>query len=341
MARGKPTIRDVAKAAAVSLGTVSRVLNGHESVSPEIHARVVDAIRRLGYRPNAIAQSMRTNATRTIGCVVRNLTFPMMAAFVKEAEALLNEAGYAMMISSSNDSLAHERMVLELFEQRRMDGLLLTVCDEKDPVLLRVLQRINVPIVLFDRKMELDTDSVFIDHRGGVAQATTYLLDLGHRRIGLLAGNLAVHPARESLAGFEDAVAAAGATPDPALVVCDDFSVESAYRNVSGMLALDRPPTALIAGGTLMLPGVLKAIGQAGLRIPDDISLINGCESDLAEFATPAISVIRKDFGSVGTVGAKLLLDRLEGGRPKKPRRILLPTELILRGSCGHPRAAA
>lgn len=335
----KPTIRDIAHAASVSVGTVSRVINGHKSVSPENRRRVEAVIRNFGYRPHPIAQSMRTNSTKTIGSLARNLTFPMMVGFINSAEPILNKAGYVLVFANGNDSVEHELMIIEMFLRRRMDGLLMTLCDEGSPELRKALKAVNVPMVLLDREVDLDTDTVWIDHRGGSALATDYLLDLGHRRIALLAGSMIVRPARETESGFRGAYAARGLIPAERLIVRGDFMVASAYRSTADLLAMELPPTAIIIGGTMMLPGVLRAINEAHLHIPEDISIINGCDSDLAEFATPSITVIRKDFAGMGTAAAQLLLERLGEKQPKKskPHRIMLPAELIVRQSCAAP----
>lgn len=343
MIKKKPTIRDIAIAASVAVGTVSRVLNGHKSVSPENRQRVEAVIRKFGYRPHPIAQSMRTNSTKMIGGLVRNLTFPMMAGFINSAEPILNKAGYVLVFANGNDSVEHELMIIEMFQRRRMDGLLVTLCDEGAPELRKALKAVNVPMILLDRELDLDTDTVWIDHRGGSALATDYLLELGHRRIALLAGNLAVRPARETEAGFRGAYAVRGLIPEERLIVHSDFMAATAYRNTADLLAMQDPPSAVIIGGTMMLPGVLRAINEAHLRIPQDISIINGCDSDLAEFAAPPIAVIRKDFAGMGTVAAQLLLERLGEAQPKKSksRQIVLPTELIVRRSCAAPAAVA
>ena len=131
----KPTIRDIAHAASVSVGTVSRVLNGHKSVSPENRRRVEAVIRKFGYRPHPIAQSMRTDSTKMIGSLARNLTFPMMVGFINSAEPILNKAGYVLVFANGNDSVEHELMIIEMFLRRRMDGLLMTLCDEGSPKL--------------------------------------------------------------------------------------------------------------------------------------------------------------------------------------------------------------
>jgi len=333
----KPTIRDVAKAASVSLGTASRVINGHTTVKPEIAKRVKEAIQALDYHPNPAAQSMRTGATRTIGCLLRNLMTPVMADFVKSAEHLISPAGYALMLANNNDTAATERKLLETFSKRHVDGLLLTVCDESDDQIKEVLKAIDIPIVLLDRKLDMDLDTVIVDHCSGMDQATRYLIGLGHRRIALLAGNPVVHPSRDSIAGYEKAHKEAGLSWDPDLVIHSDFWEETALKNARNLLAMDNPPTAIISGGTMMLPGVLRAVREAGLRVPEDISLIAGYDSELAQLVTPPVTAIRKNFSEVGTLGTELLLQRLANTTTEQRRTIVVPSTFIERESCAKP----
>ncbi|MBV1895190.1 MAG: LacI family DNA-binding transcriptional regulator [Rhodobacteraceae bacterium] len=338
MSPNRPTIRDVAKAASVSLGTASRVINGYSTVKPEIRARVTEAIKALNYMPNPMAQSMRTGSTRTIGCVLRSLKTPVMADFVKSAEQLTSPAGYALMLANNSDSAETERIILQAFSKRSVDGLLLTICDEEDTAVLPLLRELDIPIVLLDRKLGSEFDSVIVDHCSGLVQATEYLLGLGHRRIALLAGNPVVHPARDSIAGFKKAHKLAGLSWEKELVVCSDFWDSTAYAKTHALLASDNPPTAIISGGTMMLPGVLRAVRESGLKVPEDISLITGYDSELAQLVTPAITAIQKDYSAVGALGGELLLQRLNQSMIGEPRCLLVPSSFIERNSCAQPK---
>ncbi len=337
MPSNRPTIRDVAKAASVSLGTASRVINGNSTVKPAIRIRVNEAIKALNYVPNTLAQSMRTGSTRTIGCVLRSLKTPVMADFVKGAEQQISQAGYALMLANNNNSRENERSILHTFSKRSVDGLLLTVCDDEDTEILALLRDLDIPVVLLDRKLGTEFDSVLVDHFNGLVQATGYLLELGHRRIALLAGNTVVHPARDSIAGFKKAHELADLSWDPELVVCNDFWESTAFENTKTLLLSDNPPTAIISGGTMMLPGVLRAVREIGLKVPEDISLIAGYDSELAQLVTPAITAIQKDFSIVGTLGGKLLLQRLDESLIGETRSILVPSSFIERDSCAKP----
>jgi len=216
--------------------------------------------------------------------------------------------------------------------------LLLTVCNEDDAEVIGILRNLNIPVVLLDRTLGSEFDSVIVDHCNGLIEATGYLLELGHRRIALLSGNPVVHPARDSIAGFEKAHEIAGLSWDPDLIIRSDFWEATAYKETQALLASDTPPSAIISGGTMMLPGVLRAVREAGLKIPEDISLITGYDSELAQLVTPAITALQKDFSAVGTLGTELLLQRLDQSTTGSPRNILVPSSLILRDSCAKPK---
>ena len=240
-------------------------------------------------------------------------------------------------------------MIIEMFLRRRMDGLLMTLCDEGSPELRKALKAVNVPMILLDRELDLGTDTVWIDHRGGSVLATDYLLELGHRRIALLAGSMLVRPARETEAGFRGAYAARGLIPAERLIVRSDFMVTSAYRNTADLLAMEEPPSAIIIGGTMMLPGVLRAINEAGLRIPRMFPSSTAA-IDLAEFATPSITVMRKDFAGMArwrpnSAGAAGETRKPEKSPPDHLRRVvrLAPPRQSRENAAtaAHPLAAA
>jgi LacI family transcriptional regulator len=176
---GVLTIRDVARSAGVAVGTVSRVLNKHASVSPEVRARVVEAIRILGYEPDAVAQSMRLRTTRTVACAIRDISIAGFGSFVKAAEQVLREAGYTLLLTNNDERPQRELELLTTFAKRRVDGVIMTISDEGDEDLRRALKEMRVPIVLMDRDTALDLDVVAIDHRGGARAAAAHLLDLG------------------------------------------------------------------------------------------------------------------------------------------------------------------
>jgi len=335
---GTPTIRDVARLAGVAVGSVSRVLNGHKSVSADVQRKVTKAIARLHYEPDRVAQSMRLGVTRTVACAIRDISIPDFGSFVTAAETMLRARGYTLLLATTDERKERELELLRIFLQRRVDAVMMTMSSEEDVALRRAIKQMRIPVLLVDRDQPADLDGVTIDHRRGTFAATEYLLRLGHERIVLLTGRPAMRPGRERVAGFEAAFAAAGMKVDPHLVRAGAFSAEFGFREASAILSSSSPPTALISGGMAMLPGVLRAVAQHGLKIPRDISIIAGSDSDLAALASPAVTAIRWSGAEQGQIAVELLLNRLEGGYRGEAQRVLLPTELIIRGSCAPPR---
>jgi LacI family transcriptional regulator len=333
-----PTIRDVAQAARVAIGTVSRVLNGHKSVSEDVRLRVLKAVEKLNYQPDRVAQSMRLGVTRTVACATRDISIPGFGAVVNAAEDVLRSSGYTLLLALTDERKERELELLRMFQQRRVDAIIMTTSDEDDPELSRHIRQLNIPVVLLDREHPTEIDAVMLDHRRGTRAATEYLLGLGHTHIALLTGRPSTRPARERIAGFKDAYSRVSKQANKGVVRTGGFSAEFGFREASSLLSASHRPTAIIAGGMGMLAGVLQAIRIHGLSIPDDISVIAGADTDLAALATPPITSVRWSGTDEGRMAVQLLLSRLGGNRKGPAQRVMLSTELITRGSCAPPR---
>lgn len=323
-------------AAGVSAGTVSRVTSNNPTVQPQVRARVLSAIGRLGYRPNAVAQSMRTAETKLIGCVVSDFSNPLYSAILKSAEAVLSETGYTLVIASSDERIDREVLLIETFARRRVDGLIAVLSDEHDPRLLQALHDAAIPLLLMERDMEVRADVIATDHAGGTRRATEYLLSLGHRRIALITGRLTTRSGRDRVAGYRAAHATGGVPMDDALIRCESLTTSFAFTETQRLFAMREPPTAIIAGGNLMLAGVLRALGILGRAVPSDVSVLSSGDTELAELASPPVTVIRWDLAEFGREAANLILRRLQN-RDDPARRIVVPCELVLRKSCAPP----
>lgn len=334
MRSSKPTIVDVAKAAGVSIGTVSAVIHGKRTVNAEIRERVSKAIAELGYVPNALAQSMRFRSTRTIGVAVWHLAKHIMET-IQAAQDVLYEAGYVTLVAPYSGRQERELDFIKALLQRQVDGFIISQRSESDATLNETLKGANVPIVMIDRDTSL-FDTVLIDHQSAIYQATEHLLQLGHRRILLMSGDKTIHPSRERILAYEAAHKAAKAKVDRELIRTDEFSAQYGFVQTMSMMARPSPPTAIIASG-LVVPGVLRALTREGLRIPEDISLVSCSDTELTELATPPITSERWNASEVGLVAAGLLLDRLKSATSPKPRRVLVPAEMAFRYSCAPP----
>lgn len=334
----RATIRDVAREAGVSLGTASRVINAAPNVEVEIRTRVLAAVERLGFVPNRAAQEIRKGRSNEIGIIVRDITTPVLAGFVRAVQDVFERAGYVLLISSSDNRKDREMELLRQFRRRHLDALIMTTADETDRELVEARAHLPFPVLMFDRDVQGAADAVLIDHAEGIRQAVAHLLGLGHRRILLLTGGTATYPARSRVEGYMKAFTAAGLQPDMGLIQASGFDAAFGFRGTAEMFGRADRPTAVIAGGIDMLPGVLRALKGLALRVPDEVSVVAGADSDLAQLASPAISALRWNLGEFGTACAHMVLERIDASGPLVSRRIVFPPELVLRASTAPVR---
>ncbi|MFZ5782669.1 MAG: LacI family DNA-binding transcriptional regulator [Pseudomonadota bacterium] len=335
------TIRDVAQAAGVSLSSVSRALNGGKNVSARVARDVAAAANRLGYQPDFLARSLRTRSTGMVGCLVPDVSNPLYASIVQAAEARLREAGYLMVVANTANDPARERAAAAEFRSRRLDGILVAPGSDAGAGDWQELASAGVAGVILDRDLPQEGDgawpAVLVDHRGGARAATRYLIGLGHRRIALLTPGARMRPGRERIAGFLEAFAEAGVDSAGARLCIQESSMDFAQGDALAQLRGKHRPTAMIALGTRILAGALRAARDLGLSVPHDLSVLSVGDTDLAAVHTPAITALRWDLEDVGRAAAELLLQRLRGGNAGGQSRALLPVDLVLRDSCAPP----
>lgn len=336
--RERVTVHDVARAAGVAIGTVSRVVNGAPTVTAEIRQRVERAIAELGWVPSAAAQAMRGAPTRMVGFIFSDIRNPLYSAMIKGAEEVLEQFGYMLVVASSDGQPAREIALMQLFKRRRADGLLFSVEQENNPEVLRCAASAGYPIVLLEREMAVAQGAVGANHRAGLRHATAHLLALGHRRIAMISGGRNNRVGRDRLAGLQQAHEESGVALDPNLLRLDAFTTEYGLRQAQALLDMPTPPTAIIAAGMHLLPGVLQGIRMKGLEVPRDISLVASNDSQLAQLVTPAVDVIRYDGHALGREAALLLLRRMRGEAVPATARVEVPTEFVLRASSAAPR---
>jgi LacI family transcriptional regulator len=336
------TIREVAKAAGVSQSSVSRALNGGKNVSTKVAHDVAAAANRLGYQPDFLARGLRTRSTGMVGCLVPDVANPINAAIVRAAEARLRDAGYMLVVASTANDAARERAAANQFRGRCLDGVLVAPGSNANDETWRALAAGGTPVVILDRDpLEQDDDplwpAVLVDHRAGARAATRYLVGLGHRRIALLTADARMRPSRERIAGFREVFAEAGLDPADALLCLQTSPMDFAHADALALLRSDRRPTAIIALGTRILAGVLRAARDVRLAVSDDLSVLSVGDTDLAAVHTPAITALRWSLEDVGHAAAELLLLRLRGDVGGAQSRVLLPVDLVLRDSCAPP----
>ena len=332
----RATIKDVAVAAGVGLATVSRVLNNQPQVKEGVKERVIDAINYLNYKPDLVARSMRAKASKTLAFVVRDFTGPTLSALADAVQKEADDVGFSLYVASSYHDPKREVALIESFKARRVDGIVMATSSETNKVLQREIARSGIPFVLLDREVPDDLDSVLVEHARGVAQAVQYLAEFGHERIALVTGESDVYPTQSRIHGYREGLASLGISFISRYCRFGSFSSDHAYEEVKSLLKLKQRPTAIIAGGTALLPGALRAVTELGLRIPRDISLIGGADSDLACYMTPPVTVIRWDHEGLGRAAGRFLLNRLSNPWVARQRQFF-GTSLLIRGSCASP----
>jgi LacI family transcriptional regulator len=322
-----PTMRDVARAAGVSLKTVSRVVNGEQTVAPELVDRVRAAVTALNYRPHLGASMLRRNdrRTRTIGLLLENVANPFSAALHRSIEDAARERGLHVLTGSLDEDPQRERELARAFAQRQADGLIVAPTGADQSYLNAVTP---IPIVFVDRPgTGFAADSVLATNAAGAAEAVRHLLAYGHRRIAHLGDDRRIWTARSRYQGYHDAMTAAGQTPSGAGNLRDPESVAAA---VDALLEGPEPPTALFSAQNLITIAALRVLRRRGGH--RTVALVGFDDFPLADLVEPAVTVIAQDPPAMGRAAAQALFERIDG-LTGPPREILIPTRLIRRGS--------
>jgi LacI family transcriptional regulator len=322
----------------VSPATVSYVVNnGPRPVSRETRKKVLWAIDQLDYHPSAIARSLKTNTTQTIGIVISDVLNPILASVAKNAEDLLLEEEYAITLCNSDDSPSRESIWLRTLIRRRTDGVILLSCGSNRALLSSMVDS-GQSLVLIDRKIEgVDADCVLFDNESAVYDAVCHLIALGHSRIGLLNVPSAFTPGRGRLRGYKRALHDAGLFADPQLIKEGGFKAHESQSLVAELLDLRPQPSALFVSNHLLAKGVLWQVKARGLRMPADLAVCVFDDVDCYEFSTPSITAISCDIREFAQKTVHFLLDRIKGSYAGEPRSALIPYRLQVRESTVGP----
>lgn len=337
MAR-RPTIIDVARLAGVSKATVARVINGEqELVRLETRARVLEAAAQLGYERNAVAGSLRTNQTNMIALSIPDITNPFWTVVARGAQDTLERYGFATVTVNSDWSREREQQYLRLVRRNRFDGLIINPAAVSNDE----LKDLRIPVVtLGGGENYPDFDAVGSDTEQGVDDILTYLLELGHRRIGLIAGQSRRGKAHTRYHNYLTFHARNHLPMDDRLVYTTDFTDESGYEAMTHLLRLESPPTAVFAANDMLAIGALKAAHALGWSVPEDVSIVGMDDIYAAAVMLPPLTTVAKPKYEIGGKAAELLIQALRGERRSGPEHIKLPCELIKRGTTAAPRIA-
>ena len=325
---GRATMNDVAARAGVSLKTVSRVVNEEPGVLPATAERVAAAIAELGFRRNDSARQLRTGRAAGIGLILEDVADPFYSVLTRAVEQVVRDNDCLLLTGSCDDDPDREQELAMALCERRVDGLVI-VPAATDHSYLAHEMKAGVPVVFVDRPpINLASDVVLVDNVGGVRDGVHHLLAGGHRRIAYLGDDPAIYTARERLTGYHDALAAAGLPVDPRLVVMGKPEPGAIRAALDRLLSGPDAATALFTGNNRLTTAVLREL--AGRQ--DRPALVGFDDFELADLIVPGLTVVAQDPAGLGRVAATLLFDRL-AGLSDAPRRVMLPTMLIPRGS--------
>jgi LacI family transcriptional regulator len=324
---------DVARLAGVSVATVSHVLNGTRAVRPSTRAQVLAAVKRADYRLNPVARSLATARTTTIGLALSAISNPYFGDLVGAIENTAAAAGYTLLLADPKEDPGNELTVVRRLVDRRVDGVVLAPSGEPAESLALLAER-RTPMVLVDRLIDARLDQVGSENVEPVARLVGHLAEVGHRRIALVAGHRGLATTVERREGYLLGLRRAKLPAEPELVVDGNSETEPARRAVHGLLALSRPPTAIIAANNSMIIGTLRALREAGRRVPQDIALVGFDDFPWAELFAPGLTTVAQPFAEMGRTAIELLLARMTN--PTAPPVIVrLPPTFVHRDSCG------
>ncbi|MFP5284444.1 MAG: LacI family DNA-binding transcriptional regulator [Thermoanaerobaculia bacterium] len=334
------TIKDVAREAGVSIATVSRVFSGKGPVQEDTRRRVLEVAGRLRYAPNAAARSLTTNRTGTLGVLLPDLYGEFFSEVIRGIDLAARKSGFHVLVSSSHSDRSEVEAVLRAL-RGRVDGLIV-MSPEADVQALQANLPPTLPVVLLNCRVEGGGfESINIDNYGGALGMTRHLLGLGHRRVAFVQGAPGNHDAQERLRGYRDALHTYGGIWSEELEIPGDFGEESGHRAGAALLRLDPRPTAVFTANDAMAIGLLSALQEAGVRVPEDLAVAGFDDIPIARFLTPPLTSVRVAIAELGGRAMERLLMALEEGDGRERRHEVLPTALVIRNSCGASTAPA
>lgn len=337
------TIREVAREAGVSVATVSRVFNDKGPIREETRQRILEVALRLGYAPNAAARSLSTRKTGTIGVLLPDLYGEFFSEVIRGLDLAARRSGFHILVSSSHSDRSEVEAVLRAL-RGRVDGLIV-MSPEADARALEANLPGTLPIVLLNCPVEGSAfDSINLDNYGGASAMVRHLAALGHRRIAHVKGAPGNNDALERLVGYREAMQSLFEEGTGELEIEGDFSEDSGDRAGREILAMNPRPTAVFAANDATAIGLLHAFQEAGVRVPDDIAVAGFDDIPIARFLTPPLTTVQVAIADLGALAIQRLLLAMEHGDSRERQHEILPTTLVVRGSCGatagrfHPR---
>ncbi len=332
----KLRLEDVARKAGVSKSSVARALGNYGSVSEESRKRVFNTAKKMGYEPNQIARSLKTNRTNTIGVIISDITTYFFTSVVRGIADVASQNGYDLVLCNTDEDPEKEDKFLRVLVSRNVDGLIISASGKN--TYLKKLVRAGLPIILLDRKVEgLETTELVVDNESGAYEAVTHLIRLGHRRIGIINGLANIQTSEERFNGYKKALQDNHIRLDPQLIKYGDFKMVKAKEITKELLDMKNPPSALFVSNEAMIVGALLALRERNINIPEQIAIVGFDDPVWGQLLHPALTAVSQPAYPMGTMACQTLLQKInEPGRESTSfEELVLKPKLIVRGSCG------
>lgn len=336
MKKEKITIKDIAREAKVSVGTVSNVINMKETVNSKIRERIERIIKKNNFRVNVSAKSLRKKPTKMIGIIVPDSINPLFAHINKAIEKIARKEGYSIVVCNSEYSYDFEIEYINILKSRDVDGIIFYPSIEKDNS-FKILNDLNINTIIIERKLNnLNADFVMMDHYSSMREVVYHLVNMGHSRIAYIERESTLFNSRERLKGFIDSLKDSnlGLNKDY-LITGDGFSCERGYEDTKKILRLSEKPTAIIAYNDVLAIGAMRALEDENIKVPEDISIVGGDNIFIDNFLIPRLTSVSFDAKKIAYYSIKTLLDRINGDREGQ-KNIIIPPSLIIRESTGR-----
>lgn len=333
-----PTMKDVAREAGVSLGTVSNVFNGLSTVSQKNRKKVLDAVEKLKFIPNTAARSLKTNSSKSFGLSIPSIGNPFYPELARGVEDAANASGYSVFLCNNDRELSKEKSYIRALLEKNVDGIILVKPKITKEEMAGIREKCSVVVLDVDSALHKREDVINVDNFNGVIGAMELLYAHQHRRIAFIAGNLESKSSLDRLDAYTHFLEQKNLPMDPSLIKSGDFDWQSGYRAALEALRAPNPPTAIFAANDLMAIGAMKAIREMRLHIPEDISVIGFDDIDMAALCTPQLTTVRQPKYELGLRSVEMLIKRLNARGQEETQEgehLLLPTEIMVRESVG------
>jgi DNA-binding LacI/PurR family transcriptional regulator len=329
------TIKDIARAAGLTPSSVSRALNNHPRISRQTKEKVLALARKMGYSPNLFARGLVKKKTYLIGLQVYDFRNPFYAELTRAIQDTAQEFGYWVIQASTDDDRDKTEFLVDSMIKMGVEGIIFASCKLQDKTVEKLIDT-GFPVVLANRRLKKDIgDYVVLDNTYGAYLMVNHLINHGYRRIAMISGPRSVSTSADRDRGYRQALKDRGLSVDGEIIKYGSFSQETGFRFAKQLMALLNPPQAIFCGDDAIALGAMKALGEVGRRVPDDVAVVGFDDAEISSHPLIQLTTVSQNLREMGRIAARTMVDRIEG-RQKNPQRILIEPHLIIRRSCGY-----